>query len=212
MRYDQVISLGGNCEVAQHWRRFSGRETAYPFDWWITPFETVGRLLAARFAGLFAPENMLLINGGMTVMCTHYRIAHHHDFPRLPKTLAIDAPAIPAACVPAQAKFAALADRFHHACRPGQRVLFLRSWRETLWVPNRTTAPDDIVRYDFAAFIAAIEAALPGLDFTVLFLNYGAQATDHPRALFHDVARNKDARDWSGSPSGWDEAFRRFVA
>ena len=213
MRYDDVISLGGNCEVAEHWRRFSGDQRAFPFDWWITPLPSVERILAGGFRNMCLTSNMKVINFGRTVMCTHYCIAHHHDFPRVegPSAL-IDTNAMADACANAQQKYTALGRRFREACAPRRKVLFIRSWRETLDFAPTAYAPDDLVRYDFDRLVEAIANMSPDLDFKVLFVNYGPQRSDHPRTIFHNVEDKGDSVGWSGSPGGWDDMFRLHVA
>jgi acetyltransferase-like isoleucine patch superfamily enzyme len=209
--YDDVISLGGNCEVAQHWRRYSGSEKAYPLDWWITPFHGLVRLLDERFSEVLLQENMQVAADRMSVVCARYGSAHLHDFPRA-GDLRIDPADIAHNSQAAREKYAYLIKRFYEACRPGRRVLFIRSWRETLEVPAETTAPDDAPPAAFDDLIHALERSLPGLDFNILFINYGSQVTRHHRAMFHNITHYGDASDWSGSPRGWDEMFRMFIA
>jgi len=209
-KFDEVISLGGNCDSAQHWRRYSGREYAFPFDFWVTPFESVDRLITERFAHVFLNQNMAVIDSGDNIMCRRYGVGHVHDFPRLP-SIKVDQKKIFEFCVSNQEKYAALAKRFFDACRPGRRILFIRSWRDSLWAPPWTQAPDSLTRYDFDRFIAALEYGLPGCDFQVLFVNYGVQRSSNFRAMFHEIKDHGDITDWSGSALGWDEMFRQFI-
>jgi hypothetical protein len=45
------MSLGTNCEAAYHVRRYFAFETAFPFDWWITPVRLVSGLTLSGFRG-----------------------------------------------------------------------------------------------------------------------------------------------------------------
>lgn len=210
MSYEKIIGFGGNCEVAEHIRRYTGEKRANIMDWWITPMGSLSRLLDERFANLMRLENMKVINGGMTVMCTHYGIAHHHDFPRLANKR-IDVATIPQTVQDMQGKYEMLRERFLADCDGRQRVLFVRTWRDTLAVPSNQQAMDDVQQYDFDGVIADIARAFPHLDFTVLFVNYGVHRSAHPRALFHNISDKGDSKNWAGSPGGWDEMFERFV-
>lgn len=211
MRYDGVVSLGGNCEVAQHWRRWSGIEAAAPFDWLITPFASVGKMFEQRFAGMAELDNMEVVNRGRTVMCQRYGVGHHHDFERLPD-VQIDRADMPRACARAKEKYDFLASRMMGRLADAQRTLFIRSWRDDLdpGAPN-AQAPDGLVRYDFNLFIDRIQAGVQHDRFDVLFVNYGVQRCDHPRARFHNVHDHADAVDWSGSVKGWDEMFELYA-
>ena len=181
--YDNIVSLGGNCEVAQHWRRWSGVDTAYPFDWLITPFHSVEKLFKGRFAGMASFENMLVINAGRTVMCRHYGVGHHF-----------------------------LGSRLLSKIGESKRTLFIRSWRDDL-DPGEVngTAPDGLVRYDFAEPVFAIEQCVKHDRFDILFVNHGIQKDAHPRFLFHNIVNYNDAVDWSGSIKGWNEMFETYT-
>lgn len=210
MSFEKIIGIGGNCEVAEHIRRFTREKRANIMDWWITPMGSLSKLLGERFDKLMQLENMKLINGGMTVMCTHYGIAHHHDFPRL-ENKRIDVAAIPQTVLEMQGKYEMLRERFLADCDGHQRVLFVRTWRDTLAVPPNQQAIDDVHQFDFDGTIALFEEAFPNLDFSILFVNYGVQRSNHPRAMFHNIHDKGDSKTWAGSPGGWDEMFDRFV-
>jgi hypothetical protein len=211
MRYDRVIGLGGNCEVAEHLRRYVGSDRASIMDWWVTPLSSLPKLLDERFANLCRPENMRLVAGGKSVMCVHYGIAHHHDFPRR-EDLTIDLSTIDFQTALLREKYSMLADRFINDCAGHQRVLFVRSWRDRLDIPPTPYATDDIVQYDFDGTIAAVEHNFPELDFSILFVNYGIHTSDHPRAFFHNVEDKGDSLDWSGSQAGWRDMLDCYLS
>lgn len=56
----EVISLGYRCQVALHLRFNDLRRAAYPFDWLITPFESLYSLLENDFDGFLDEENIEL--------------------------------------------------------------------------------------------------------------------------------------------------------
>ncbi len=80
--YDEVVSLGSNCEVTWNIRNYFHTSIAYPFDWWMTPFNSLLMLLDDRFSGLFDANNIWVPEDCGTVVDTYYNIMYHHDFPR----------------------------------------------------------------------------------------------------------------------------------
>ena len=209
--YDNVVSLGGNCEVAQHWRRWSGIDIASPFDWWITPFSAVEKLFKERFTRLAEFDNMQVINEGRTVMCRHYGIALHHDFLRHENSQ-IDMSAVEDNSREAREKYRFVSNRFLNRLERSSKTLFIRSWRDDLDPgPPNSRAPDGLVRYDFNNLISRLDDTVGHSRFDVLFVNYGLQKSESSRAFFHNIVDYVDAVDWSGSIRGWNEMFERYV-
>lgn len=84
--YDEIVGLGNHCRVAYNLRRTFGIARAFPFDWWITPVQSLvafledpsldklydpGRLAPVMREGkIFAVDNI------------HYGIQLQHEFPR----------------------------------------------------------------------------------------------------------------------------------
>lgn len=205
--YDSIISLGGACEVATHIGRCFNRKRRNIFDWWITPFDAVPSLMRGDFSGLF---DKLTVHD-FAVICNRYKIIHHHDFQRDDKELVI-AELVEAQLPKIREKYDGLVRRLHHDCRPGNRVLFVRAWREI--IHEGSDYPRHLIRgvpqYDFENFLKAIAFRFPHTDFECLFVNYGEQVSSDGRALFHNIKDFGDAVDWRGSFEGWDEMFRRF--
>lgn len=54
-----VISLGYRCQVALQLRIHNLRKEAFPFDWMITPFESLYRLLENDFEDFLQPEKLI---------------------------------------------------------------------------------------------------------------------------------------------------------
>ena len=205
--YDFIISLGGNCEVAYHIRRRFSLESAHIFDWWITPFAGLIELVNHDFEGLLSSE--MLRRDRVAIFCERYGIHHHHDFDRDADAWVI-LDRVDAQIPALNTKYAALAARLKVACDK-KRVLFVRSWREILHegpdYPKH--APHAVPDFPFTDLINALEKRFSTCDFDVLFVNYGVQFIEHPRAMFYNV---RDYRDggWAGSPAGWDDMFKRL--
>lgn len=81
-RPDLVISLGPNCRNAFNLRRFVGDETAYPFDWWITPVRSMLAMIRPEFRFEIVRQDLSIEQDGGTVLNRRLNLLHHHDFPR----------------------------------------------------------------------------------------------------------------------------------
>ena len=77
--FTAVVSLGSDCtSAAQIDQFFHAKRPSSPFDWLTTPVEGLVAVLAergARFALSMRPS-------ADTVLCQHYGVAYHHEFPR----------------------------------------------------------------------------------------------------------------------------------
>lgn len=73
-----AISLGENCNPAEHLVQHNIRIRSFPFDWNITSVESLCMLLTHDFEGLLDPKN-LVIRGDM-VRNTRYNIIFAHNF------------------------------------------------------------------------------------------------------------------------------------
>lgn len=80
--FDHIISLGGNCETTASLRRYFNIHHMYPFDWWITPLQSVSVLIKNQFADLFNKEAFEISADQSSVFSHKYCILHHHDFAR----------------------------------------------------------------------------------------------------------------------------------
>jgi len=202
-RYDHIVTLGGWCQCAYQVRRRFGLETAQIFDWWVTPTDSLVRLFAEDFAGLFQPENMLVVGNAESVMCAKYGVLHHHDFKRDPLDDKIVVEAVSAQCDENKKKYAFLLSRLREL---RGRVLFIR--HGTGYVQYRhqeettTAAVNDLVRL--------LDEKLPALDgFDLLHLNVDLDAAARDPRVIMDAVDNHGDDSWNGSDAGWNAMFER---
>ena len=81
IKYENYISLGYFCEVAQDLEKMGLRNTSSPFDWCITSFEGIISLLANRFDGFMDYENLAQsIESRSHYLDTQYGVFFFHDF------------------------------------------------------------------------------------------------------------------------------------
>jgi Putative papain-like cysteine peptidase (DUF1796) len=81
--YDRIISLGGVWEPAWNIRNCFSVEEAYPFDWLITPGNSLVKMLDEDMSKALILDNLDTSHNPTTVLCRHYEILHHHDVLRI---------------------------------------------------------------------------------------------------------------------------------
>src|SRR5262245_43310694 len=85
MTFDMAISLGGSCQIAHQLRLNQIRSAAFPFDWIITPVESLCAFIESDFRDFLAPENLRLnVNMDPDPPCVEdarYNVLFPHDFP-----------------------------------------------------------------------------------------------------------------------------------
>jgi hypothetical protein len=82
---DLVVSLGPNCKNTWNTRSYFNVETAYPFDWWITPAKSMLRMLDRNFEFIAEADDLFItdtVNNSNSVYNKKLNLLHHHDFPR----------------------------------------------------------------------------------------------------------------------------------
>ena len=74
-----IISLGPNCMVAYQIRRFFNVSKGYPFDWWITPYDGLIKVIDfLSVDDLFCEKRIRITDDGNTVLNPDYNIFYHH--------------------------------------------------------------------------------------------------------------------------------------
>ncbi|WP_337271402.1 hypothetical protein [Oryzifoliimicrobium ureilyticus] len=123
-----VVSLGPRCATAYNLRKYFGFETAYPFDWWITPESGLLQFLGTLdLEELYNPELLFRLPDGSSVQHNPTGILLHHEFPRdLGK---VEHPVIENFIdyiEQPRSRSEYLLERFKSLNDPGRRVLFFR--------------------------------------------------------------------------------------
>jgi hypothetical protein len=122
------VSLGSRCETAWQIRQFYGQPQAYPFDWLVTPLDTLPLMIEEDFEAIADPRYLQVTqygNGaGWSVENTRYKILLHHEFKRAP-----DGSIVPdwlAGLGDVVSKFAYLRRRWADLMNGSGRVCFIR--------------------------------------------------------------------------------------
>ena len=83
--FDKTISLGSFCLPTHQIRRNLNQHEAYLLDWWVTPHQSLLKLVNEKFSNLFDRQNLEVRNSGRNlhlVFDKHYGHYYNHDFPR----------------------------------------------------------------------------------------------------------------------------------
>lgn len=209
MNYDSVFSIGGACEVAHHIRLFTGKDSASLFDWWITPFDGLLKVVESDFEGLLAPENMVALPR-RSVTCSRYGIIHHHDF-RRDHNRQIVTEEIPSRLIELNSKYSMLVKRFRSAFTGNRKILLVRGWRDDLHEKRNVPDPGTVT-HDFRRLIDAIRTRFPEAEISFLFVNYNTAEDLGGGISFDNVTVYDDKVDWRGSTRGWQELLARHIS
>ncbi len=138
--FNNVISLGSNCHVAWDLERMGYRCNSYPFDWVISNFCDVIRLIDTHFDGNLRPE--MIKQDENEPNCFHdlgTGIDYYHDF--FP-----DAVAVEEQCKAVILKYNRRIQRFYDSGK--QKTLYIRVIRnheDYKWIEENRTKIDDVI-------------------------------------------------------------------
>ncbi|MGB8468330.1 MAG: DUF1796 family putative cysteine peptidase [Candidatus Babeliales bacterium] len=83
-----AISLGGCCTNALMLREYNVRQAAYPFDWIISPFDSLYQAIADDFK-YFLDVAYLHVASNNCMVIDYYGLYYVHDFPTIDSPAAI---------------------------------------------------------------------------------------------------------------------------
>jgi len=207
--FDRIISLGCNCELALNIRDYFGIERAYPFDWWITPFQALWKLLEGRFHDLFNINNLEVSSDLLTVRDKYYNLLYHHDFKKteddkiIPDLIEQQLPLV-------KQKYDMLVHRFFNDLQ-NKRVLFIRNRDGNIPHLDRDTTPMD--ENTFVQLYDLLEKLFPESAISLLITNcpiYTGIRRRNGCILWDEVDHHYDDYEFFiGSRQGWQEMFSR---
>jgi hypothetical protein len=182
-RPDLVVSLGPNCRNAFNLRRFVGDETAYPFDWWITPVRSMLAMIRSDFTFDLQSSDLSIENDGDTVLNRRLNLLHHHDFPRNRANQKRVETLDPTVICELNAKYRSLFTRLHDRVAAASRPLFvLNGLKRRLDGGLHAKILDPALNAvcTDAETIAAVHQAFGGKGFTVII-----EAAAEPMTVRH---------------------------
>ncbi|MBA3954821.1 hypothetical protein H0X48_05885 [Candidatus Dependentiae bacterium] len=204
-RFDKIISLGSDCEVATQLNKYKLRHEAYPFDWMRTfVFSKLTQLIQNNFANFL--HTPFLVKTQHTVVNKHYLMAFVHDFPTLQNPsyqkndqefTGMIVPNFTQFVPQAQEKYARRIERFKAALHSNGSVLFIRS--------------QYIQPADAAEFVQLISRLHPRLNFTLAVVsshNHSAEQWHIPHVIAIQETRPL-GKLWF-SEDQWTDILRRL--
>lgn len=201
MTFQHYVSLGGYCEVAHQIRRRWGTKKAHFFDWLVTPFPGLMKILESDFDGVFLRENLRLDPRTHSVVDAANGLAFHHEFTRNELGHVTD-DIIDRKYKVSRAKMQFLIDRWRGVTRGSD---------PTLYVLVSNEHPDDILRLQ-----ALMRGKYPGHDFTLLWARRpGAPGLEtEVDGLIQAIVPGAPAgpTEWQGDNAAWDKAFAAVAA
>jgi len=208
-RYHKIVSIGSNCEVTWNIRNYFGVDRAYPFDWWMTPFNSMIQLLDNQFDGLFDGRNIYVPPDRKTVVDKRYNLMYHHDFERDADGLVV-LDRIDRQLPNLKQKYDLLSDRFLKDL-DGKEVLFIRNrcGNDPVYLEGDY---GDIQPEQCIEICKKLSALLPNTRFDLFatnkpgfeFFGYGQSE------IFCDtIVDHCDCDDFMVSPKGWADMFKR---
>jgi hypothetical protein len=207
-KFDKIISLGCNCELTWNIRDYFGIERAYPFDWWITPFRALWKLLENRFHNLFNINNLEVSPDLLTVKDKYYNLLYHHDFERTEDDKII-ADNIFQQLPLVKQKYDMLIDRFFKDLQK-KRVLFIRNREGNISHLDRDSTPMD--ENTFVQLYDLLEEMFPASEISLLVTNctiFPSIRRGNGYIVWDEIVNYDDALYFAGSPRGWKEMFSR---
>ncbi len=191
-----VVSLGGDCAVAHNIRRYFGIDTAYCFDWWLSPAHGVAMLLETpEIDRLYDPERLdaYINEGGVpSVRNRDLGIQFFHEFARTRDGDQVVLTHPDRDLAKARSRTAHLIERLVALDAPGNRIAFIR------------TARRDDTQAGLVALAAALQHRFARADYTVVLGRYGAAPDDLPHGFARVGFRVTATADWRGHPPDWN--------
>jgi hypothetical protein len=226
--FQQIISLGGNCSVSMHIKRKFGGLVRSPFDWMITPYFSMCRVLEDEGHHL----GMEFFPHKMGVACGYYGMIYYHEFPRVEKEIFKVNSATIAAC---RSKMVHKMSNLIEACRDNYRTLFIRagSWGENdIGQYHEQGSGDAVVPFGknpsrkvtisaLNDLVSLVEKKFPNLDHHVVYINdapdifpdKSMDALPSNRLSIVNMCRLEEASEAKTSAESnlqWDEFFSAF--
>ena len=195
--YSRLISLGRGCDCAHQIRRFTGIETAFYFDWLVTPHSGLVKVLRLRFDGCFAKENLVVVEEGTTVCDSLTGVQYHHNFSRSADKKTIDPLAIEREYSRESAKMSFLARRWFEAIQK-ETILFVR--RDTPSVQQALELYQVLAEQMPDRATSLLFVVPPEHELTI----------DHPGIFVEACPKPADEAAWYGDDVAWNGVLGNY--
>ena len=192
--FDEVISLGYECQVAWQLETNGLRKYAYPFDWFRTSFESLMAFIKNKGEHFFEIDKICIIApylGHITyfhVQDLIYGIHSFHDFLVTPPLANYEM---------VKAKYDRRIERFFKVLESNKRVLFVR---------------EGLSREQTEELDRLLKDLYPALSFTILAVSDREEfKEDWGSQTIRNFYLKQKPLDWQGDYSRWKEILSNFV-
>ena len=188
------VNMGFDCQCAHQIRRVTGMDTAFMFDWLVTPIESCGLLLGDD-ADWFRPGNWEIVCEGYRVYDKGTRLEFQHEFPVLdPDEPRVDVSKVEGHLDAARSKYLYLKRR---------TLNFLAAAKDLHIIRREYWADAAVAEANASAIIDAYGRINPGLKVVIV------TETDTPEAMSdrHLFLRIEGHYEWTGNDRSWDRVF-----
>ncbi|ESZ59975.1 hypothetical protein X727_31255 [Mesorhizobium sp. L103C119B0] len=199
MQFKFAVSLGASCSVAYQIRRYFGQETAFPFDWLITPFASLIQLIENDLQSFVEPAHLAPYQNYFSLLNTNHLVLHHHDVPRENGRIVPD---WAAHVEQVRDKYEFLGQRWREMMTDPEPVLFVRhQGRAHLTNPGAESIP--VLKANGLSNL--IKEKRQGRPFQIIFASAIDPEDTRPltsEAFRFDDVRYTDQEEWP-DPSDW---------
>lgn len=179
-----VISIGNACGVAGALQDYQLRDAAYPFDWIVSPFESLCTMFETNFKDFLNKHSLKIRPDGGAVIDTLYNFEFVHDFPTHESINESENGASTAGQIRhnfleyfanIESKYVRRIERLRNILQSQHKVIFIR---------NR-----DITMDQAMAFCNLLETQFPQLDFLLILVDDENKMTIN-MDLYHPRIKN----------------------
>lgn len=206
----KYVSLGIRCSVAWQIRRHFDQPEAYPFDWLVTPLQSVAPLIRCGFESMARPETLRLAQyndqGYQTIHDTGAGILLHHDFPRKPGAPGMIKPGWEEKIATVRAKYDHIAENWARL-EEADEIVFIRERGEAelpLEVSVTSTGSTAVMN-----LLATLEDRFPAARIVLALVNCSVR----PNVLFPEVVKYTvrppamGPEMWKGDDESWGKVM-----
>lgn len=186
--YDAIVNLGRDCQTQFQLKKHGLQKEALPFDYLITPFSALRKILLADFEGYTASDNFLFVEqvNEKWVKDIRYETRLIHDF-KLEPNFMTDFEIV-------KEKYVRRIDRFRKILIESQKILFVRK---------------DLESQEALELEQILGKLYPHLDFQLAALTSNIAMTldyNSPR-IRSFYLRQPTPYVWSGDTASWRDIF-----
>ncbi len=205
---DTVISLGAHCETAEQIARFFGKKTNGPFDWMITPVDSVCKILEDD--GQHLGQKLVAGWQGKSIQCNYYGCVYFHEFDRIDDgRVLFDIDALTRLREKMLHKMGTLIKSY----RSSNNVLFVRAHGKSD-APGDRMQTEPLRSADLNRLVEVIRSKAPDLNFRLLFARADGRDNESfelneplAKEIIVREVRNPQNLGWQGDEETWANAL-----